>query len=89
MSVPNLDAMPEDELMAFWKRYHRSSRNDAEQLIGDRRRGFTVIAATLANYACNKSVAMTCRRKGDIQAALIYERIADLCYDRLPEDLKW
>jgi len=88
-TVPNLDAMSEAELMDFWNHYHRASRKDAEELIGDRRRGFMRIAATLANYACNKATAMTCRLRGDITAAQIYEHSCQLCYDRLPEDLRW
>lgn len=88
-AIPNLDAMTETDLMAFWSRYHRPTRKDAESLVGDRRRGFTIIAATLANYACNKAVAMQCRREGRIEAAMCYEYVCDLSYDRLPEDLKW
>jgi hypothetical protein len=88
-TIPNLDGMTEAELMAFWSRYHRASRKDAAALIGDTRKGYTTIAATLANYACNKSVAMTCRAKGDIQGATVYEASAELCYNRLPDDLKW
>lgn len=88
-TIPNFDAMPETELWAFWQRYNRASRKDAQALIGDRRKGFTTLAATLANYACNKAVAMKCRRDGDITAALLYETACDLAYNRLPEDLRW
>lgn len=89
MAVPNFDAMAEDELMAFWKRYHRPSRQDAQALVGDRRKGFTTIASMLANYACNKAVAMGCRKRGDIQSALCYEMHCDMIYARLPADLRW
>lgn len=88
-NVPNLDAMSEDELMAFWNRFHRASRKDAEWLVGDRRKGFTLLAAALANYACNKAVAMKCRLNGNILGAQCYEHVAQLCYERLPEDLRW
>jgi hypothetical protein len=81
--------MSKDDLMSFWARYHRPSRKDAELLIGDRRKGFTTIASSLANYACNKAVAMSCRLKGDMQAAAIYETHCDMIYDRLPFDIKW
>ncbi len=87
--IPNFDAMTQEELMTFWSRYHRATRKDAEALVGDRRKGFTVIAAQLANYACNKAVAMSCRLRGDIQAAQVYEHATDLCYNALPQDLKW
>jgi hypothetical protein len=88
-NVPNFDAMTCDELMIFWSRYHRPSRKDAEALVGDRRRGFTNIAAKLANYACNKAVAMGCRLDGNIESALIYDECADMCYEDLPSDVKW
>lgn len=87
--VPNFDGMTRDELMGFWARYHRASRADAERLVGDRRKGFTVLAADLANYACNKAVAMRCRAEGEIETANGYERIADNIYNRLPDDLRW
>jgi hypothetical protein len=87
-TVPNLDAMPESELMAFWSRYHRPTRKDAAALVG-KRKGYIGLAQTLANYAVNKATAMTCRLRGDINAAQVYEHACDLCYDRLPEDLRW
>lgn len=87
--IPNLDGMTHDDLMKFWKKYHRPKRKDAAELIGDTRKGYTNIAATVANYALLHAVAMTCRKRGDIQAALTYEHAADLAYDRLPDDLKW
>lgn len=88
-TIPNFDAMTEDELMKFWSKYHRPRRKDAEELIGDRRKGFTNIAADLANYACNKSVAMKLRLEGKIETALNYEQQCDRIYERLPEDLRW
>jgi hypothetical protein len=81
--------MTQEDLMAFWKRFHRATRKDAAELIGDRRKGFTTIAATLANYACNKAVAMTCRLRGDITAASTYEHACELCYAQIPGDLQW
>lgn len=88
-TIPNFDVMTEKELMEFWSKYHRPRRKDAELLIGDRRKGFTTIVADLANYACNKSVAMKLRLEGSIDRALVYEHACDLIYDRLPEDLRW
>lgn len=89
MNVPNLDCMSEDELMAFWKRYSRPSRKDAEALIGDRCKGFTTMCGRLAGYAANKATAISCRLRGDIQVALSYENICDAIYDRIPEDIRW
>jgi hypothetical protein len=87
--IPNFDAMTEAELMAFWSKYHRPTRNDAATLVGDRRKGFTVIATTLANYACNKACAISLRLKGEVERAQTYEHACDLSYSQLPEDLRW
>lgn len=87
--VPNLDCCSPEELMAFWGRYHRASRRDAEALVGDRRPGYTAVAATLANYACNKATATQCRLRGEVQAAEIYEDACDKIYARIPKDLRW
>ncbi len=84
MAIPNFDGMSKEELMEFWARYHRPTRKDAEELVGDRSPGFTLVAAKAANYACNKAVAMTCREKGDTEAAKIY----DLVCDRLRKELR-
>lgn len=86
--VPNFDAMGSTELWAFWQRYHKASRKDASALVG-RQKGYTGLARDLANYACNKSVAMQCRARGDIVAAQGYEAICDSIYNRLPKSLKW
>lgn len=90
MSVPNLDALSHNELTAFWVRHQGGrSRKEAEFLVGDRRKGYTIIAAQLANYAINKATAIDCRLRGDTQAALVYEQICDLIYERLPRDVRW
>ncbi len=88
MNVPNLDAMTEAELWDFWKRYARPKRKDALELVGPRK-GYTTVSGSLAGYASNKATAMSCRARGDIQAALIYEQIADSIYEKLPEDCRW
>ena len=88
--IPNLDdSMSADELMEFWSRYCRPTRKDAEALIGDRRKGFTVICGILAAYACDKAVAMKARLRGDIATALKYEAHCDQRYERLPADCRW
>lgn len=74
--------------MSFWSRYNRPSRKDAEELIGDRRKGFTVIASGLANYACNLAVARGCREEGKLDSAEIYDYSVKLCFDRLPPDVQ-
>lgn len=88
-NIPNLDAMTEEDLMAFWKRYSRPTRKDAEALIGDRRKGFTTVAGSLAGYASNKATAMRCRKNGDVLAAQVYETICENIYNDLPFGLRW
>lgn len=88
--IPNLDAMGKEALMAFWKKYQQiSRRKDCAELIGDRRKGYTTIAKDLGAYAVNKATAISCRLRGDIQAAQIYELICDSIYADLPEDCRW
>ena len=90
--VPNLDAMTTDDLMTFWRKYAlggRTRRVDAQELIGDRRPGYTGLARALANYASNRATAQRCRVRGNIVAALNYEHICQMIYDGLPADLRW
>ena len=87
--VPDFKKMSQEELMAFWARYSRPSRKDAEALVGDRRPGFTNAASALANYACNMAVAMSCKDKGDATATACYEHAMRLSYERIPADLRW
>lgn len=88
-TVPNLDAMCRDDLMEFWSKFNRPSRKDAEKLIGDTRRGYTVLAGRLAAYAANKAAEMRCREAGKMGGAESYNNICDNIYNRLPQDLKW
>jgi len=55
----------------------------------DRPRGYVAATRSLAHYAYNKSTAMRCRLKGDINAALNYEAICERIYDNLPDYAKW
>jgi len=86
--VPNLDAMTEGELSAFWSKYHRASKKAAVALVGDRPHSVGV-AATLAAYALDKSCAMKLRKEGDIKGAMVYEESMDLRYKTLPVDIRW
>lgn len=89
-NVPNLDAMEPDELMAFWKRYHRVGGKAARELFGDDigATGYVTAARNLAHYASNKATAIQCRLRGDITTAIMYERICDDIYARLPSFAK-
>lgn len=88
-AIPNFDAMTPSELSAFWKKHHRAGSKLAQELVGDRRKGFTLIAAKLAAYALNKAIAMELREKGQIARAQTYEQACDIAYAQLPEDLRW
>ena len=85
--VPNLDATTINELMAFWMR-HQGGRQ-ARSLFRDGGVGTRKATGALANYASNKATAMSCRLRGDINSALMYEGIADRIYDHLPEWARW
>lgn len=85
----NLDCLDEEHAMLFWVIFHRPTRANAELLVGDRRPGFTAIAAKLATYACNVAVASQCRKRGDIETALSYERHNERLYNELPADCRW
>lgn len=89
-AAPNLDCMDEAELRAFWRRYHRPSRRDAEELVGSRRRGYVRDVAAMAAYAISKAAAISCRLAGNIQGALRYEEACDLYYEHsIPPELRW
>ncbi len=88
-NIPNLDCMSCDDLLVFWKRYQRSSRKDARELLGASPKGYTRLACLLACYAMNKSVAQAERLSGRIQTALEYEGICERIYARIPDNFKW
>lgn len=85
-NVPNLDAMSQDELMQFWMQHQRGRGRKALGLSG---KGSVNTVGLLACYASNKATAMSCRLRGDIQSALVYEGIADNIYQRLPAQARW
>lgn len=82
-NVPNLDAMEPDDLMAFWKQHQAGRNSRALFLAGGT--GTHNATADLANYASSKATAMQCRLRGDVESALMYEKICDGIYDRLPD----
>ena len=71
--VPNLDAMNEDELLAF----ETKARQDRQTL------------QALINYAEAKRLAIECRLKGNIALAMKFEATAETVYNRLPMHAKW
>jgi hypothetical protein len=88
METPNFDAMTVDELLEFWKKWHVTTKKKAVVFTGERKDAKSIME-NLANYAINKSCAVKLRLEGDINGATIYEHSCQLCYDRLPEDVRW
>jgi len=90
MGIPRLDKMSESQLMEFWNKYQNvGKRQDCEELVGDRRKGYTIIAKNLGAYAANKATAMRCRKHGDTSAAELYELMCKTIYERLPYDCRF
>lgn len=86
----NLDGMSQEELWTFFtscKGVRPITR--ARKLFPSMPKGFVRATKSLANYAANKSTAMVCRARGEINSALMYEGIADRIYNELPEYAKW
>lgn len=88
MTTPNLDAMDATDLWSFWAEHRHATKADALALFGRTGRGTRKAAASIAAYACNKSVAMQCRARGDIVGAQNYEAICDRIYKQLPSFAK-
>lgn len=88
----NLDGTddPED-LLAIARALGTGIRPVAEArvLFPGRPEGYVQAAIGLRNYAVNRAVAIQCRRRGDIQGAQMYERIAEKIYRDLPAYAKW
>lgn len=89
MSAPNLDAMSAGELWELQDRIGREPLKVAEEFFPVRPPKYVAQTKQLGAYACNKSVAMKCRVMGDVEAAIIYEKICDNIYDKLLEFAKW
>ncbi len=86
----NLDTMDKDELMTFWFETNsvRPIRK-ARELFPYRPTGYVKAFKNLGHYAANKATAISCRLRGTIDTALMYEGIADRIYDELPRFAKW
>jgi hypothetical protein len=85
----NLDAADSADLWAFWQAHHAANRSSRMLLCGNTGRGTKKWTQALANYACNKSVAMKLRATGEIERAKTYELICERIYQDLPKALRW
>lgn len=86
-NIPNLDCMTQDDMMNFWMRHQRGRH--AKELCPDGGKGSRTTTSDLACYASNKAAAMSCRLRGDITSALMYEDICDRIYAELPAWARW
>ena len=84
----NLDAMNESELQEFVEEIGNGIRpiRAARLLFPGRKDGTVNAAKALLAYAWNKLTAISCRKAGNIPAALKYEAICERIYRMdLPE----
>jgi hypothetical protein len=88
MELTNLEAMTQDELRAFWSKWHVTTKEEAGLFLGDRKDARKVMES-LACYAINKSCAIGLRLEGKIESALTYEQACEIQYEKLPEDVRW
>jgi hypothetical protein len=87
--MENLDAMTASDLWALWTRGHRHPVRLAREWFPARPKGYVTATSALIGYASNKATAMGCRATGDINAALVYERICETIYEDLPTFARW
>jgi hypothetical protein len=82
-TIPNLDCSNIDELRAFALKYRKTNLDNAAYLIGDHRKGFSLLAKKLSKYAEYKALAMECRLEGSVDRALDYENRCERLYEGL------
>lgn len=87
--APNLDAQTGEDLMDFWACVRFGPVRMARLLFPERPKGYVTATERLAAYASNKSPAMSCRARGELQGAECYESICEGLYERLPEWARW
>lgn len=76
----NLD--DEEEARAFIETHGTLRGRALANRLGFTGKGSAAAAGALSGYAWNKATACDCRRRGDISAAMTYERICDEIYSR-------
>lgn len=88
----NLDGENSEDLMQFWAWGGASGTTlyrAARAIFPDRPRGYVSATGSLRGYASNKATAMSCRSRGDIRAAQVYEAICEAIFEDLPQWAKW
>ncbi len=87
-NVPNLDAMPSQELFAF--AMHHDMGEHHVELFPDGGGEAQRAASALAEYALIARNAQLLRLRGEVETALRYERQCDRIYRlKLPEFARW
>jgi hypothetical protein len=71
--------------MGVWAAINRGPVRVARTWFPERPKGYVTATYNLGHYAANKAAAMSCRQRGDINAASVYETICDGIYSRLPD----
>lgn len=89
MNVPNIDCMSNAELNAFAESPLRKPIKKARAMFPERPRGYVTARYNLNHYAWNAIAARSCRLRGDITGAQVYELICDRIYKELPEFARW
>lgn len=85
----NPDGCSEQDIRLAAVAIGRSPVNVARILFTERPKGYVTATRDLGHYCWNKTTAMACRRRGDIQSAIVYENICETIYNRLPGWAKW
>jgi hypothetical protein len=78
-----------DCLWVFWEVSRNHTLKFGQRIFPTRPKGYYKATIDLSHYACNKAVAIIERLKVNIQAALIYEKICEDIYNRLPTFARW
>ena len=85
--VINLD--DENEVSDFIHTYKTDKGRRLANRLKIAGKGSAQKATDLSSYAWNKTTAISCRKKGDIETALKYERICDSIYGSMDKSIKW
>lgn len=84
-----LDSSENDDLMCFWHLASHQPVRTARELFPYRPQSYVTTTKNLGHYAANKAAAQSCRLRGAIDRALVYERICKAIYERLPDYARW
>lgn len=88
--APNLDAQSASDLGRAWFLFQQVDTTHAARIMfPSKPKGYMKATRDLGSYAINLSTAKSCREKGNITAAGIYEKIAEQIFEGLPPFARW